>query len=184
MAEGGNKLMTVDEFLAWTEGREGRWELEAGALIEKSPRRAAHAETQATAAAALKASIRRAGASCHVAPEGAIVRIAPDTAYEPDGLVYCGPRSAPDAVEIREPTVAIEVISEITAARDRGVKVQGYLSLPSVAHYLILDPERRAVSHYWRGAAGAFESEALTEGPLRLDPPGLALFVEELFAPH
>lgn len=30
-------LMTVDEFLVWAEGRDGRWELQDGELVAMAP---------------------------------------------------------------------------------------------------------------------------------------------------
>ena len=106
------------------------------------------------------------------------------TAFEPDALVYCGPRVSPDAIEIPNPVIVVEVISEGTVARDHGVKLAGYFSLPSVAHYLILDPDRRTLIHHRRGEGGVIETRVLTEGPLRLEPPGLELTVGELFPPE
>ncbi len=176
--------MNVDEFLGWIEGREGRWELDEGKLVEKTPERPVHADTVREAVAALKGAIRNTSSPCHVTSGGAIVRIAPSTAFEPDALVYCSPRVPPEAVEIREPVIVVEVLSDSTEARDRGVKLSGYFALPSVAHYLILDPERRAAVHHKRGPGGAIESRVLTEGPLQIDPPGLAFFVEEFFPPR
>ena len=41
------KLMTVEEFLPWAEGKEGRWELHDGVPVMMSPERALHAETKA-----------------------------------------------------------------------------------------------------------------------------------------
>lgn len=176
--------MTVDEFLVWTERREGRWELFDGALVEKRPERPAHTETKREVASALRGAIRNAGAPCHVTKDGAIVRIASDTAYEPDAIVYCSPRVESETVEIPEPVIVVEVLSEGTAERDRGAKLSGYFSAPSVVHYLILDPESRSVVHHRRADGRAIETRVLTDGPLRLDPPGLAFFVEELFTPH
>ncbi len=175
--------MTVDEYLHWAEGREGRWELLDGELIEKTPERPAHSETKLAAVEALKGAIRRDGAPYHVVHDGGTVRISSSTAFEPDALVYRGPRLPREVFEVPEPVIVIEVLSETTAGRDLGVKLSGYFSAPSVAHYLVLDPERRAVIHHERGQRGAIETRTLTEGPLRLDPPGLAIFVEQLFAP-
>jgi Uma2 family endonuclease len=175
--------MTVDEFLDWMDGREGRWELFEGELVEKRPERPAHTETKREAASALKDAIRNLGAPCHVTKDGAIVRISPLTAFEPDAVVYCSPRLLRDEVEIPEPVVVVEVLSDGTAERDQGPKLAGYFSVSSVMHYLILDPERRSAAHYWRGDGGKIEMRVITDGPLRLDPPGLAFFVEELFAP-
>jgi len=176
--------MTVDEFLNWIEGREGRWELFAGELVEKRPERPAHTETKREVASAMKGAIRNLGLACHVTKDGSIVRISEDTAYEPDAVVYCSPRLPSETVEVPEPLIAVEVLSEGTAERDQGPKLSGYFSVPSVAHYLILDPERRTAVHHWRGEGGKIETRFLTDGPLRLDPPGLAFFVEELFAPR
>ena len=75
----------------------------------------------------------------------------------------------------------VEVLSEGTAARDHGVKLAGYFSLPSVAHYLILDPERRTLIHHKRGQGEVIETQTLQTGLLRLDPPGLEVAVAELF---
>jgi Uma2 family endonuclease len=183
MSTAAEKLMTVDEFLGWAEGREGRWELYDGLPIAMSPERVAHLVTKATAFLALTRALDRAGAPCHVLPDGATVRVAANTAFEPDALVYCGKRLPPGAIEVPSPVIVVEVLSERTAARDHGVKLAGYFSLPSLAHYLILDPERRTAIHHKRGQGEVIETRILTSGPLRLDPPGLELAVAELFAP-
>jgi Uma2 family endonuclease len=176
------KTMTVDEFLAWGEEREGRWELQDGEVLAMSPERYAHIETKFEVAAALKGAIRRAGLPCHAVPDGATVRIAARTAFEPDAIVYCGPRLPPETIEFPEPVIVVEVLSEGTAARDHGVKLAGYFSLPSVAHYLILDPNSRTAIHHKRGQGEVIETRIVTEGVVRLDPPGLELPVAELFA--
>ena len=183
MPTAAEKLMTVDEFFGWAEGREGRWELFDGRPIAMSPERVAHLETKAAALIALKGAIAKAGASCHALPDGATVRISARTAFEPDATVYCGPRLAPATLEIPEPIIVVEVLSEGTAARDHGVKLADYFSLPSLVHYLILDADRRTAIHHKRGQGEVIETRILTEGSLRLDPPGLELAVAELFPP-
>ena len=109
--------MTVDEFLAWGEEREGRWELQDGEVLAMPPERYVHIETKFEVAAALKGAIRRAGLPCHAVPDGATVRIAARTAFKPDALVYCGPRLPPATVEFPEPVIVVEVLSEGTARR-------------------------------------------------------------------
>jgi len=182
MSTVAHKQMTVDEFLGWAEGREGRWELIDGRPIAMSPERVAHLETKAQAMVALRRAVERAGAPCRVFPDGATVRIDAHTAFEPDALVYCGQRLPADAIEFPEPVIVVEVLSEGTARRDHGVKLAGYFSLPSVAHYLILDPERRTTICHRRGQGEVIETRILKTGILRLDPPGLEIAVEELFS--
>ena len=55
--------------------------------------------------------------------DGAIVRISANSAFEPDGVVYCSPRLSPERVEIPEPVIVVEVLSDGTAARDQGPKL-------------------------------------------------------------
>ena len=175
--------MTVDEFLGWTEGREGRWELHEGELVEKTPERPLHSATQRETVLALKGAIRNTGAPCHVTSDGAIVRISPSTAFEPDALVYVSPRQPPDAVEIPAPVIVVEVLSEATAERDQGVEARWLFFR---AERLPLPRSRSRVSDGHASLAGGRRSDRdahLTDGPLRLEPPGLAFFVEELFAP-
>lgn len=181
MSEPARPLMTVEEFLGWAEGRAGRWELHDGRVVAMSPERVAHLETKAEAAFALRSAIERAHAPCHLLPDGATVRIAARTAFEPDALVYCGDRLPPGTIEIAEPVIVVEVLSESTAARDHGLKLAGYFSLPSVIHYLILDPDSRLAIHHKRGDAGVIETRILKDGVLILDPPGLETPVSALF---
>jgi Uma2 family endonuclease len=175
--------LTVDEFLASADGRDGRWELQDGELVAMSPERVAHLETKAEVMFALRSVIERARAPCRVLPDGATVRIAARTAFEPDAVVYCGARLPPDAIEIAEPIIVVEVLSDGTAARDHGVKLAGYFSLPSVAHYLILDPVSRMAIHHKRGQGDVIETRILKDDVLRLDPPGLEVPLPDLFAP-
>jgi Uma2 family endonuclease len=182
MSATAKKQMNVDEFLAWAEGQDGRWELLDGELVAMSPERAAHLETKLAVAIALRNAIARAKAPCRVIPDGATVRIAARTAFEPDALVYCGPRAPSHAIEFPNPLIVVEVLSQGTAGRDHGAKLEGYFSLPSVAHYLILDPERRVLIHHKRGQGDVIETRILTEGLMRLDPPGLEAPVAEMFA--
>ncbi len=183
MSTAAEKLMTVDEFLGWAEGREGRWELLDGRPIAMSPERVAHAETKAEAWAALRHAVERAGAPCRATPDGMTVRISARMAFEPDALVYCGERLPPGAIEVPSPVIVVEVLSEGTEARDHGVKLAGYFSLPSLAHYLILDPERRTAIHHKRGQGEVIETRIFNDGVLRLEPPGLEIPVQDMFAP-
>jgi Uma2 family endonuclease len=82
-----------------------------------------------------------------------------------------------------DPVIVVEALSPSTAAIDHGRKLSGYFSIPSVQHYLILDPDRRVVIHHKRGQGDAIETRVLTGGDARLDPPGFEVSVEALFPP-
>jgi Uma2 family endonuclease len=138
----GEKLLDVDEFLAWAEAREGSWELYDGAPVAMSPERIRHSATKFDAAFALRLAIDRARAPCRAFSEGITVKLGANRAFIPDALVVCPP-PPPDGLTISNPLVVVEVLSPSSAGRDHGVKLEGYFSLPSLAHYLILDPDRR-----------------------------------------
>ncbi|MBV9289322.1 MAG: Uma2 family endonuclease [Hyphomicrobiales bacterium] len=177
------KHMTSDEFLRWAEGEEGRWELHDGLPALMSPERVLHGDTKGEAYVALREAVRRAGLPCRVYPDGVAVRIDAQATYQPDASVSCGPRPPVGAQAIRDPVVVVEVLSPSTAAIDHGRKLSGYFSLPSVQHYLILDPDRRVVIHHKRGQGEAIETRVLPEGVARLDPPGFEVAVEAMFPP-
>ena len=115
-------------------------------------------------------------------PNGMAVRIDGHTAFEPDALVVCPPPADLNTMEIPNPIIVVEVLSPSTAADDHGVKLDGYFSLPSVAHYLILDADRRVMIHHRRAQAGAIETRVLREGMVVLDPPGFEAQVAAFFA--
>ncbi len=171
--------MTVDEFLAWAEGQEGRWELYNGVPYLMAPERTKYSKVKFAVQKALDKGIHSAKLGCHMLPDGATVRVARDRAHEPDALVYCGPEHPDDAIEVPAPVILVEVASPSTRRIDSSLKLSGYFSLPSVRHYLILDPDRLPVFHHRKQADGTILTTLVTDGTLRLDPPGIEVDVAE-----
>jgi Uma2 family endonuclease len=167
------KKMAADEFLAWAEFQEGRWELHDGAVVSMSPDRDCHTRTKSEATRTLRAAIARADAPCRAPSERLPVRISDTTVFEPDALIHCDTRSRQGVSEDLRPVVVLDVL---------GSRLVDYFSLPSVAHYLNLDPERRVLIHHKRGQGDIIETRILSDGLLRLDPPGLEAPVGEMFA--
>jgi Uma2 family endonuclease len=182
MSSPARNEMDVDAYLLWAEGRDGRWELRDGQPVLMAPERALHALAKYAAQETLKAAIRKAGLPCLMFPDGMTVRMNARTAFEPDALVACPPPTDLNTMEIPNPVIVVEVLSPSTAADDHGVKLDGYFSLASLAHYLILDPDRRVMIHHRRAHAGAIETRVLREGMVILDPPGFEAEVAAFFA--
>ncbi|MGC2601565.1 MAG: Uma2 family endonuclease [Rhodomicrobium sp.] len=180
MSEAKEAPMTVDEFLAWAEEQEGRYELFHGQVYAMAPERSAHALTKLAIHAALLEGVRLAGLPYIVYPDGMTVRISKDTAHEPDALVRCGPKLAADAVEVPDPVIVVEVLSPSTRRIDAVRKLAGYFSLSSVHHYVIADPERLPVIHHQRQQDGTILTRLLSEGGLRFDPPGFEIAIGQL----
>jgi Uma2 family endonuclease len=173
---------TADEFIAWAlEQGSGRFELEGGAVVAMAPERADHATAKGNAFMALRNAIRARGLTCQAFPDGMSVRINDRTVYEPDALVRCGPHLPGDAIEANDPVIIVEVVSPSSRGVDRGVKLAGYFSLPSVRHYLIVDVDKRVVIHHRRDEQGRIAAEILSDGPLTLDPPGFGIDIRDIF---
>lgn len=181
MSDAAETEMDVDAFLAWAGGRNGCWELRDGKAMMMSPERAIHALTKFAAQKALEAAIDRAGLPCRMFPDGMTVRITANSAFGPDGLVVCPPPPDLNSLEILNPVIVVEVLSLSTAADDHGIKLDGYFSLRSVEHYLILDADRRVMIWHKRGREGAIETRILRDGVIRLDPPGIEAEVAAFF---
>lgn len=174
--------MTVEEFLAWSENQEGRYELVDGIVYAQASERAAYAEMKGLVFLAMVAAIKRRGLDCHAFVDGMAVRVGKKTVYEPDCMVYCGPKLPPDTIIVENPVILFEVISPTTGRNDHTRKVAGYFRIDSVRHYLIVDPDDRLVVHHERGADGVIRSHILVEGAATLDPPGLELPLAELYS--
>lgn len=176
------KRMTVDEFLSWVQGRQGRYELFNGIAYARAPERAGHAEVKLAVAKALGAAVARAKVGCWVLPDGMTVRVDKHTAHEPDALVYCGAKLPASAIEVAAPVIVVEVLSPSTRHVDASAKLAGYFRLPSVRHYLIVDPDQAVVIHHARDEAGSISTRVASRGTLELAPPGIKLAVARLFA--
>jgi Uma2 family endonuclease len=175
------KRMTVPEYVAWAQRQpDGRCELVHGVPVARPRQPAEHAETKAAVCLALRTAVLRAGLRCHALPDGMSVPIDDETVYEPDTLVYCGPKVPNGTIFIETPVIVVEVVSPSGEAVDTGDKLVGYFKVPSVAHYLIVYPLQRVVTHHARGAGDLIETRIRADGELSLDPPGLSLTVAEL----
>jgi Uma2 family endonuclease len=173
--------MNVDEFLDWAVGRPGRYELFRGEVFTMSPETLGHAKIKAAVHASLLSSIRARQLPCHVLPDGVTVRIDKATAFEPDTLVYCGPELPLTDVEVPNPVILVEVLSPSTRSIDGALKLIGYFRLPSVMHYLIVDPMQPNVIHHSRGSGDTILTRVRTEGRIELDPPGLELDLADIY---
>lgn len=180
MAESAPSDMTVDEFLVWAVKRPGRHELEFGTVIAMSPESLGHVRAKTRIQRALDAALGRAGLDCEAVGDGVTVRVDATTAYEPDASVYCGPRQPANALVVVDPVIVVEVVSPSSVGRGHNQKLVGYFMVPSLQHYLIVNPERRVLVHHAR-RSDEIATRILRSGGLTLDPPGFELPVEELF---
>ena len=73
-----------------------------------------------------------------------------DAVFYPDVMVSCHPEDLAAERVLHHPRVIIEVLSDSTAAYDRGAKFAAYRMLDSLQEYVLVDPERRSVEIFRR----------------------------------
>jgi Uma2 family endonuclease len=178
---GSDRKMTVSEFLDWTEGQPGRFELSRGYVVAMTPPTIAHSRIKFAACAALRAAIKRAGKPCEALVDGPGVVYRDESFYIPDVVVYCGERIPGRDNIVPDPLIVVEVTSPSTAWLDKSAKLADYFGLPSLAHYLIIDPDGNFVVHHQREDQTVIRTAILRGGEIALDPPGIAIAVPALF---
>ena len=174
--------MTRAEYYAWAEAQAGgKFELLEGQVVAMAPERALHVQTKTLVWSALRAAIRDAGVPCQAFGDGLAVEIGQGSAYQPDALVNCGDRIPGDIMVAPNPVVVVEVASPSTSRIDAIAKFADYMRLVSVRHYLLVDAVKRIVIHHAKEADDGIRTAIQGAGPLRLDPPGITIRVEDLF---
>ena len=175
------RSLNVDEFLAWAVRQpKGKYELIDGVVIMQQAQQWGHSKVKFEVALALREAIEKAGVPYYVASDGPAVRVERHKAFIPDALVAPLPEPQFDSLEVHNPTIVVEVLSPSTARMDATTKLSGYFKVASVQHYLIVDPEKRTITHHKRSGA-AVKTRTLRKGVLKLSPPGIELPLSEVF---
>ena len=173
--------MTRAEYRVWSQQQPvGQFERIDGVVVAMAPERVEHNDRKMRAWLALRRAVRDANAPCHVNGDGMTLEIG-DSDYEPDAILYCGERLPPGSTTVPNPLIIVEVLSPSTSATDRAWKLREYFRLPSVRHYLIIWADREQLLHHRRNDAGTIETTLSTSGAIGLDPPGIAISVEEIY---
>lgn len=175
--------MTIADFLAWSERHEeGRYELVDGEIVPMPREPSEHVAAKGKIWRAIAEALARTGAPCEAYVGDLGVAVDAQNVYEPDILVNCGAPIATEDMLAPAPIVVVTVLGHSSDTNDECVKRKGYFRVASLAHYLIVDLARRAVTHCRRDGGSALREETVTEGSIRLDPPGLDLALKDIFA--
>ena len=175
------RRMTVAEFLDWAVAQpRGRYELVRGEVVTMAPERALYVHVKGAVFVTLKDAIERAGLPCMAFTDGMTVVIDSEHAREPDAAVQCGVPFNPDTLILEAPLIVAEVTSPSSERDDTGEKVAEYFSVPSIHHYLIVNPAKRLVVHHARGQDGKIAKHIVSSGEIDLTPPGMTVPVTGL----
>lgn len=136
-------------YLAWGAGQTERNEYITGEVFAMVGVRQAHNIATLNLAMALRSQLK--GSPCRVFIESVKTRVeAADCFFYTDLAVTCDPRDRATPDYISHPSLVVEVLSEATAAYDRGKKFAAYRKLESLQEYLLVDLDSRRLELFRR----------------------------------
>jgi Uma2 family endonuclease len=175
------KPWTQEQFFAWAEAQEGRWEFDGFRPVAMTGGTIGHAVVMRNLHRALDARLRD-GRCQPLGPDAGVATVAGAIRY-PDALVTCSTldmaaRTVPGVV------VVFEVLSSNTSRTDRIVKLREYAAVPSIRRYVILEStsvgltvmERQQADEVWR------VTTLTNDDVLRMPEIGVEVPVGELYA--
>jgi Uma2 family endonuclease len=126
--------MTIDQFLAWEERQELRYEFDGFQPVAMTGGTFAHAAIQRNLLFALTGRLR--GKPCQPLGSELKIEVAGRIRY-PDAFVVCSP-VANNARVVTDPVTVFEILSPSTAHDDLFVKNAEYRATPSIQRYVVL----------------------------------------------
>jgi len=144
---------SADDYLAWEERQETKLEYVCGEVFAMVGARREHVVVTLNLASALKQRLRGGPCQAYVADLKLRVEAA-DAFFYPDVMVSCDQRDHAAGLFISHPTLIAEVLSESTAAYDRGDKFAAYRTLPSLQEYVVVDVRARRLESFRRASDG------------------------------
>ena len=145
-----HRPMTLDEFLAWEERQELRWEFDGVAPVAMTGGTFAHGLIAGNIIREI--GNRLAGSPCRVVGSDVKIQAAWSIRY-PDAFVVCSPVDV-RATVVHDPVVVFEVLSDSTASTDRFAKNREYEATPSIRRYVMLEQDRIGATVFAREPGG------------------------------
>ena len=157
--------LTFETYMAWEAEQAERHEFLGGEVFAMTGARATHNTIAGNVFALLRDALR--STPCRVFIADMKLQVAPaDASFYPDVFVSCDPRDRTADAELvqRHPKLVVEVLSDSTAAFDRGRKFEAYRSLDTLEAYLLVEQHRPHADLFLRNAEGLWVLNPVGEG--------------------
>jgi len=173
----------IPAYLDWEAAQADRHEYIAGEVFAMTGARGTHNLIAGNVYMALRQALR--GTPCRTHIEGMKLHVqAADAVLYPDVFVTCDPQDLTEQAELAKtsPKLVVEVLSESTAAYDRGLKFELYQRLPSLQEYLLIEQDRVHADLFRRNAEGLWVLHPSGPGEaVQLDSVGLTLPMDLIY---
>ncbi len=146
--------LSIEEYLKGEEISEIKHDYVDGAVFAMAGGTVRHNQLASNILGSLYGQLR--GNSCHPFNSDMKIRVRYPTHtrfYYPDVSVIC--RSNPEDDSFQdEPVVIVEVLSESTRRIDQSEKKDAYLTIPTLSHYIMIEPDTPVAVVYQRTSSG------------------------------
>ncbi len=177
------RFADAEAYLAWEELQTERHEYVDGEVYAMVGARLTHNTIALNVCMWLRQALR--GTPCRVHGLDAKLQVSEsgDHLY-PDAMVTCDPRDR-DGTEdrfIRHPWLVVEVLSDSTAAYDRGQKFEMYRSIDTLTHYLLIEQSRPHADLFFKNLQGQWVLQPMDNtGVMQIDALGSPWPVSSLY---
>lgn len=146
--------MTVDEWMAFLEKSQWKYHYIDGQVVQVAGASPEHNLIAINTARALGNALEAQESNCEVLGSDQRIYVRERLYYFPDVVVVCGQMEIDHRDAIHNPSAIIEVLSPTTETDDRTEKFRDYKQIASLRHYILIEQNRVALTHYERNAEG------------------------------
>lgn len=175
-------IVSVEQYLAADRTAESKSEYYDGVVYAMSGASLRHNLIVTNLITTLKNGLR--GGKCRVYPSDLRVSTSRRRYFYPDVTVVCGSAETADERNdiLLNPTLLVEVLSDSTAAYDRGRKFLSYQTIPSLKEYLLVAQDEPRIECYRRQAEGWLYTQASSpDAAVSLESLGIELPLAEIY---
>lgn len=177
MSNIAEKLMSLDEFLAWERDQPKRYEYAGGVVTMMTGGSLDHSTIASNLWTVLRDQLR--GGTCR-AFRGDTKIIANNSLRYPDLSVTCTRVRGNDDV-VLDPILVVEVVSPSTEREDRGRKKFDYFATPSIRQYAIVEQDARRIDLYTRTDTSWTDEIVEGNAVLRLSSIGVEVRLDTIY---
>ncbi len=168
-------------YFEWEAGRDDKHEYLAGEVFAMVGARQEHVVVAGAMFARFREHLRGTRCRAYVSDMKLEIEVA-DAVFYPDVIVSCDEEDRRASLALHSPCLVAEVLSESTAASDRGAKFAAYRQIATLRDYLLVDIDARRLELYTRQSEGWLLRESTSAQPwVELGSIGLKLTLAEVF---
>lgn len=157
--------LPIEQYLQWEEKQEEKYEYVNGSIYVMAGASESHVSITTNCAAIILSHLR--GSNCKVFPSDMKTLIeSKNIYYYPDILVTCDERDRLNKKHKSYPCLIIEVLSNSTEAKDRGVKFANYQTIESLQEYVLINQQEPRVEVFRRTDRKFWLLQTYTKGEM------------------